>query len=150
LLVPFTKRCQDILSTRHSSVLVSFLSALLMREDKGMVSKISQHLSLSSTKELTLVLGYCEVLHSGSLKRYICPRQVPPCLSGQRISVEKGLDMNKLELAGQNLGWVFNCRLGRVFAPKNNFHNRKQPNLKKKTQPRQLIGYLQLVFTLLD
>jgi hypothetical protein len=41
--------------------------------------------------------------------------------------------MDKLKLAGQNLGQVFNFRYGRAFAPSTSFIAAKQPNLKKKT-----------------
>jgi len=54
--------------------------------------------------------------------------------------------MDKLKLTGQNLGRVFHCRLGRACIGHEIVHITKQPNLKLKTQPKQLLGYLQLAF----
>jgi hypothetical protein len=48
--------------------------------------------------------------------------------------------MDKLQLTGQNLGRVFNSRSGRVHALQLHFSETKQPNLKLKTRPKQLLG----------
>jgi hypothetical protein len=52
--------------------------------------------------------------------------------------------MDKLQLAEQNLGQVFNSRSGRVFAVHTRCYWTKPPNLKLKTQPEQLLGSLLL------
>ncbi len=49
--------------------------------------------------------------------------------------------MDKLELRGRNLGRVSNSKLGHAFAVQ-----AKWPNLKFKTQPKQLLGSLPLAF----
>jgi hypothetical protein len=56
--------------------------------------------------------------------------------------------MDKLQLTGQNLGRVFNSRSGRVHALQLHFSETKQPNLKLKTRPKQLLGSLPLVIAL--
>ncbi len=56
--------------------------------------------------------------------------------------------MDKLKLAGQNLGRAFNFRYGRAFAPPTSFLIAKQPSLKLKTQPKQLLGSLLAAFAL--
>ncbi len=56
--------------------------------------------------------------------------------------------MDKLKLAGQNLGRVFNFSCGRAFAPCTSLITTKLQNLKRKTQPKQLLGYLPLAFVL--
>ncbi len=55
--------------------------------------------------------------------------------------------MDKLKLTGQNLGRVFHCKIHtcKVHAI---VHITKQPNLKLKTPPKQLLGYLPLAFAL--
>jgi hypothetical protein len=58
------------------------------------------------------------------------------------------LAMDKLQLTGQNLGRVFNSRSGRVHALQFHFSEMKQPNLKLKTRPKQLLGSLPLVIPL--
>ncbi len=50
--------------------------------------------------------------------------------------------MDKLQLTGQNLGWVFNFRCGRAHAVHLYCCEVKLPNLKMKTRPTQLLGYL--------
>jgi hypothetical protein len=52
--------------------------------------------------------------------------------------------MAKLQLTGQNLGRVFNFRNGHVHAAHFLCYGVKLPNLKLKTQPKQLLGYLPL------
>jgi hypothetical protein len=54
--------------------------------------------------------------------------------------------MDKLKLTGLNLGRVFNSRLGHACTGHEIVHITKQPNLKLKTQPKQLLGSLQLAF----
>jgi len=54
--------------------------------------------------------------------------------------------MDKLKLTGRNLGRVFNCRLGRACIGHAIVHVTKQPNLKLKTRPKQLLGSLPLAF----
>ncbi len=56
--------------------------------------------------------------------------------------------MDKLKLAEQNLGQVFNFRYGRAFAPSTSFITAKQPNLWLKTWPKQLSGPLPLASVL--
>ncbi len=56
--------------------------------------------------------------------------------------------MDKLKLTRQNLGRVFNSRLGRAFIGHAIVQTTKQPDLKLKTQAKQLLGSLQLAFTL--
>ncbi len=52
--------------------------------------------------------------------------------------------MNTLQLTGQNLGRVFNYRNGREHAIHFLCYGVKLPNLKLKTRPKQLLGYLPL------
>ncbi len=54
------------------------------------------------------------------------------------------LHMDKLQLTGQNLGRVFNFRNGRVHAVHLLCRRVKLPNLKLKTWPKQLLGYVPL------
>jgi hypothetical protein len=56
--------------------------------------------------------------------------------------------MDKLKLIGWNLGWVFNNRLGHACIGIAIVHITKQPNLKLKTRPKQLLGSLLLAFAL--
>jgi hypothetical protein len=56
--------------------------------------------------------------------------------------------MEKLQLTGQNLGRLFNFRNGRAHAVHLLCYGLKLPNLKLKTQPKQLLGYLPLNITL--
>ena len=63
--------------------------------------------------------------------------------------MDNGLVIDKLKLTGQNLGQVFNFRLCRACCT----HHAivlitKQPNLKLKTEPKQLLGSLLLTFAL--
>jgi hypothetical protein len=51
-------------------------------------------------------------------------------------------NMDKLKLTGQNLGQVFHSRLGHAGIGHAIVHITKQPNLKLKTQPKQLLSYL--------
>jgi hypothetical protein len=53
-----------------------------------------------------------------------------------------------LQLTGQNLGQVFNFRFGHWHAEHFWCYQAKLPNLKVKTQPKQLLGSLPLVITL--
>ncbi len=48
--------------------------------------------------------------------------------------------MDKLKLTGQNLGRVFNSKLGRACKCSAIAYITKQPNLKMKTRPKQLLG----------
>ncbi len=57
--------------------------------------------------------------------------------------------MDKLQLTGQNLGWVFNFRSDWIFMYLFSYEA-KQPNLKLKTRPKQLLGYLPFAFALPD
>jgi hypothetical protein len=52
------------------------------------------------------------------------------------------LCMGKLQLTGQNPVWVFNFRSGRLPAALVWRYQVKLPNLKLKTRPKQLPGYL--------
>jgi hypothetical protein len=56
--------------------------------------------------------------------------------------------MDKLKLTGQNLGRVFNSRLGHASIHRAIVCITKGPNLKLKTRPKQLLGSLLLVFAL--
>jgi hypothetical protein len=56
--------------------------------------------------------------------------------------------MDKLKLTGLNLGRVFHSRLGCACIGHAIVHITKQPNLKLKTQPKQLLGSLLLAFAL--
>ncbi len=56
--------------------------------------------------------------------------------------------MDKLKLTVRNLGWVFHCILGRTYIGHAIVHITKQPNLKLKTRPKQLLGSLPLAFAL--
>ncbi len=58
--------------------------------------------------------------------------------------------MDKLKLTGQNLGSVFNSKLCRACIGHAIVHITKQPNLKFKTWPKQLLGSLPLAFALPD
>ncbi len=52
--------------------------------------------------------------------------------------------IDKLQLTGQNLGRVSNCRSGSVFAMQLSCFETKQPDLELKTRPKQLLGSLPL------
>ncbi len=56
--------------------------------------------------------------------------------------------MDKLNIRGRNLGQVFNSKLGRAHRAQAILHITKQPNLKLKTWPKQLLGSLPLAFAL--
>ncbi len=56
--------------------------------------------------------------------------------------------MDKLQLAGQNLGRVFNFRSGHLHAGTFLVLSVKLPNLMLKTLPKQLLGSLLLVIAL--
>jgi hypothetical protein len=56
--------------------------------------------------------------------------------------------MDKLKITGQNLGQVFHCRIGFTCTGHAIIHITKQPNLKLKTWPKQLLGSLPLAFAL--
>jgi hypothetical protein len=56
--------------------------------------------------------------------------------------------MDKLDATGQNLGRVFNSRLGRAGICCAISYITKRPNLKLKTQPKELLGSLPLAFAL--
>jgi hypothetical protein len=52
--------------------------------------------------------------------------------------------MYKLQLTGQNLGRVFNFRSGHLHAAHSWRYEVKLPNLKLKTWPKHLLGYILL------
>jgi hypothetical protein len=56
--------------------------------------------------------------------------------------------MDKLKLTGRNLGRVFHSRLCHTCIGHAIVHITKQPNLKLKTRPKQLLGSLPLAFAL--
>ncbi len=56
--------------------------------------------------------------------------------------------MDKLQLTGRNLGRVFNSRLGCAWIRRSIAYITKQSNLKLKTRPKQLLGYLPIAFAL--
>jgi hypothetical protein len=56
--------------------------------------------------------------------------------------------MDKLYLAGQNLGRVFNFRYGCVGTTCTSYITMKLPNLNWKTRPKHLLDYLPLAFVL--
>ncbi len=60
----------------------------------------------------------------------------------------EGIKHDKLQLTGQNLGQVFNPISGCLWAMRLWCHEAKWPNLKLKTQPKQLLGYLLLTLVL--
>ncbi len=47
--------------------------------------------------------------------------------------------VSDIQSTGQNLGWVFNSRSGRLYVMHLCWHETKAPNLKLKTQPKQLL-----------
>jgi len=57
--------------------------------------------------------------------------------------------MEKLKLTRQNLGRVFNFRFRRACVCRAMAYITKRLNLKLKTQPKHLLGSLQLAFALL-
>jgi hypothetical protein len=63
-----------------------------------------------------------------------------PWLCASKAEVHWG--MGKLQCNGQNLCRVFNSRSGRTCAIHFCCHEEKLPNLKLKTHPEQLLGYL--------
>ncbi len=63
------------------------------------------------------------------------------------VKWEKRMCMGKIKLTGQNLGWVFNSRLGHACMFRVIAYITKQPNLKLKTWPKQLLGSLLLAFS---
>jgi hypothetical protein len=58
------------------------------------------------------------------------------------------VSMDKPQLTEQNLGRVFNSRSDWMFVMHLFSYEAKQPNLKLKTRPKQLLGYLPLAFAL--
>ncbi len=56
--------------------------------------------------------------------------------------------MDELKLTGRNLGRVFNYRLGHACTGHIIVHISKQPNLKLKTRPKQLLVSLPFAFAL--
>ncbi len=56
--------------------------------------------------------------------------------------------LDKFKQTGQNLGRVFNSRFRRAYKWHKFAQITKQPNLKSKTRPKQLLGSLPLVFAL--
>jgi hypothetical protein len=58
--------------------------------------------------------------------------------------------VDKFQLTGRKLVRVFNFRNGRVHVAHLLCYGVKQPNLKLKTQPKQLLGSLPLDISLLD
>ncbi len=50
--------------------------------------------------------------------------------------------MDRLQLTGQNPDRVFNFRSDRVHAEHLLFYGVKRPNLKLKTRPQRVLGYL--------
>jgi hypothetical protein len=60
--------------------------------------------------------------------------------------VQTSYTMDKLKLTGRNMGRVFNSRLGRACIGHAIVHITKQPYLKLKTRPKQLLGFLPLAF----
>jgi len=56
--------------------------------------------------------------------------------------------MDKLQLAGRNLGRVFNSRSGCMCAWHLFFYEAKQPNLKLKTMTKQLLHSLPIAIAL--
>jgi len=61
---------------------------------------------------------------------------------------DKAVSMDKLQLAGWNLVRVFNSKSGCMCAKHLFCYEAKQPNLKLKTQPKQVLGYLPMAFAL--
>jgi hypothetical protein len=57
-----------------------------------------------------------------------------------RLKVYKNRPMGKLKLTGQNLGQVFNSKLGQACMCLAIASIKKRPNLKLKTRPKQLLG----------
>ncbi len=82
-------------------------------------------MSLAGKAKGLPLIGHLKVLHSGLLDKH-------------------GL----LQLTGQNLGRVFNFRFGHLQAEHFGCYQVKLPNLKMKTQAKQLIGSLPLVIAL--
>ena len=56
--------------------------------------------------------------------------------------------MDKVQLTGQNQGQIFSFRFDHLHAEHFWCYQVKLPNLKLKTQPKQLLGSLPLVITL--
>jgi hypothetical protein len=56
--------------------------------------------------------------------------------------MSESYNMDKLKLIGRNLGRVFDSRLGHACKGHAIEHVTKQPNLKLKTRPKQLLGSL--------
>ncbi len=56
--------------------------------------------------------------------------------------------MDKLQLTGRNLGRVFNSRSGCINAMHLCCYEAKQPKVKLKTRPKQLLGSLPIAFVL--
>ncbi len=56
--------------------------------------------------------------------------------------------MDKLQLTGQNLDWVFIFRSGGLHAAYFRCYHVKLPNLELKTRPKQLLGSLPLDYAL--
>ncbi len=57
-----------------------------------------------------------------------------------QMKLFKGTNMAKLQLTGQNLGRVFNCRISHAHVVHFGCYGVKLPNLKLKTRPKQLSG----------
>ncbi len=67
-----------------------------------------------------------------------------------RTSPARNGAMDKLQLTGQNLGGVFNFRSGHLHSGHLWCYPVKLPNLKLKTRPKQLLGFLPLDIALPD
>jgi hypothetical protein len=83
------------------------------------------------------------VLHKDA--RFHCAEQTS-ILTSTVENLAQGMD--KLQLAGLNLGRVFNSRSGCMWARHLFCYEAKQPNLKLKTRPKQLLGSLPIAFAL--
>jgi hypothetical protein len=79
---------------------------------------------------------------------YICKVFIAPKTTPIGDDTILDLAMDKLNLTEQNLGGVFNSRLGCACICHGVVHKTKQPNLKLKTRPKELLGSLPLAFAL--
>ncbi len=73
-----------------------------------------------------------------------CISSVSSGSSSNVSSLTLSMNMDKLHLTGQNLGRVFNSRIGHVYAKHSCCYWARLPALKLKTRPKQLLGSLPL------
>jgi len=116
----------------------------------GLMNKI-YHVAVTQSKHL--ILFQPAEMSSVSQKFVQGAKRYSHLIAHQRTGLEVKQCLHwpwaKLKLSGQNLGRVFNSRLGHACMYCATAYITKQPNLKLKTWHEQLLGSLPLAFALL-